>query len=106
MTQYFVDATRLSVALVNGRRRQRELIGPFDDWTVASNYAVAWRNLWRVQRGRARVVVPDTPCDAVTDWYDAKLERDAAKAAPLPAWDGGGARTGNAMRRAIIATFD
>jgi hypothetical protein len=96
MTQYFVDATRLSIALVNGRARQRELYGPFDDWTVANHYAIAWRTLWRAQRAKARVVVPLSPCDDVTEWFDAKVERDA-----LPAWDGGGARTGLAMREAI-----
>lgn len=75
---YFVNASRLSIALVNGPDRQRELIGPFDDWLAASRYAVAWRNLWKAEAAEAHVEVPLTPCADVLEWYDDKLERDAA----------------------------
>jgi hypothetical protein len=74
MTTYFVNASRLSVALVNGAERQRELIGPFDDWLAASRYAVAWRNLWEAEKAEAHVETPLTPCVDVLEWYDAKLD--------------------------------
>jgi hypothetical protein len=102
MTQlYFVQTYRQRMDMP--RKRIADLVGPFDTWTSANDYAHAWRGLWKAQRGVARVEVPISPCDAVTEWHNAKLERDAA--APLPPWDGGGARTGNAMRRAIVATL-
>ena len=79
MTTYFVNASRLSIALVNGPDRQRELIGPFDDWLAATRYAVAWRNLWKAEQAEAHVETPLTPCVDVLEWYDAKLERDASR---------------------------
>jgi hypothetical protein len=80
MTTYFVNASRLSIALVNGPERQRELIGPFDDWLAASHYAVAWRNLWKAEQAEAQVETPLTPCVDVLEWYEADLARREATA--------------------------
>ena len=73
---HFVRATRQS--MVKGAARVNDLIGPFDTWKEACDYAVAWRALWVEQRAKAFVETPITPCLDTLTWYATKLERDGA----------------------------
>lgn len=74
---HFVRATRQSIA--PGRpARINDLIGPFDTWKEAWDYAVAWRALWIEQRAKAFVETPISPCLDTLTWYSTKLEREDA----------------------------
>lgn len=73
---HFVRATRQS--MVKGAARVNDLIGPFDTWKEACDYAVAWRALWIEQRGKAIVDAPISPCAETLEWYRGKVERDDA----------------------------
>ena len=64
---FFVQATRNRMGQPRAPR-SCDLVGPFDSWLAASNYANAWRKLWRAERAKAHVVQPLAPCVAVTDW--------------------------------------
>lgn len=61
--------------MVKGAARVNDLIGPFDTWKEACDYAVAWRALWVQQRAKAFVEAPISPCPETLEWYHAKMEQ-------------------------------
>ena len=75
MTMFFVQATRQRIDQPRAPRSV-DLVGPFETWLEASNYANAWRKLWKAQRAKAHVVTPLSPCVAVTEW-ERDIERGA-----------------------------